>query len=700
MYDIIMLFSVPQFLVGLFLLIQGIVILIQNPRSPLHRAFFIMQFPVFLWLTSMGIASYSTQDAKTALLLAKIGFLGVTCIPIVAYTFSIYYTERWNQKKIMYAGWIITALIATFINNPILVTGVTLYQWGYYISLGPLGFAVVALFACAMFAFTYNLFIQYKTAELKERRWRLMALISGSLAFLAAMDFLPSFGIPFPFPPPGFLFVGTLITLMGYFIIRHRLSDITIILGKTIGYVLLTAVLFLIYVSIFLTLSPPNENTRVFFTRALLFIGTLYGFAFLKNKSQSLIDRLFFREKINFQSEISEFNKELRNLTHPETLLTTIFIFLKEKLRIESSVVLIFQPQEMRWNVYKNDDILRIQTTEATISREFQKFFIEHPELLDIRDLTPESKTNSILAKINKLLQSYNGRLALPLAHHSAFIGFIIIGKHSSLKEYSLRETLALNHLSVPFSIAWGNAKLYERVQNAGKLKDDFVSISSHQLRTPLTVIKWSLSLLQNIFKPTDPEAQDLLNTMDSSVEQMTTTINQLLEIARIEGESKKILLAPVQINELLTQVRAIYGPGMDRKKQRCDMKLPENQISVMAYKEYLTTALSILFDNAVKYTPINGAITCAIEKLKDRRCAVIRISDTGIGIPQYAHAHIFTKFFRAKNALSLRPDGSGLGLAYAKMLIEKQGGEIWFHSAEEKGTTFFISMPLAKSKR
>lgn len=641
--------------------------------------------------------AYSARDAETAFLLAKIGFLGVLSIPAATYTFSIYYTRQWHQKKIMYCGWITTAILSSLINNTVLVTGIMWYPWGYYITLGPLGFAVLALFASALFAFTRNLYIQYQTAKLEARRWHLLALISGSLAFLASVDFLPAFGIPLPFPPPGYLFVGTLVTLMGYFIIRHRLSDITIILGKTVGYVLLTAVLFLIYVAAFLAFSPPEENARVFMTRALLFIGILYGFAFLKDKSQSLIDRLFFREKINFQLEVSEFNRTLRNLTRPETLLATLFTFLSEKLRIGSSVVLIFQPLQMRWSVYRGEDAPRQRASNAPLSREFQKFFIEHPEIIDIRDLYGEPKANPTLTKTEEILRAHNGRLALPLAHYDAFIGFIILGKHNFLKQYSRRATVALNHLSVPFGIAWGNAKLYESMQNASKLKDDFVSISSHQLRTPLTVIKWSLSLLQNIFKPTEPETQDLLETMGHSVEQMTATINQLLEIARIEGDSRRPPLGKIAINELVSQVRAMYQPGIEHKKQTCRMELPKNQTPLLGYREYLLTALSILFDNAVKYTPIEGTITCGVQKR--RGGAVIRLSDTGIGIPSYAHTHIFTKFFRAKNALSLRPDGSGLGLAYAKMLIEKQGGEIWFHSEEGKGTTFFISLPLAESK-
>lgn len=691
--------SLPQLLVGLFLLLQGIVILIQNPLSALHRAFFMLQFPVFVWLTSMGLA-YNAPTIEAALILTKIGFLGVLFIPIVAYTFSVYYTKQLNQKTLMYFGWGITFLIAVFTQHPLFVKGVMSYRFGYYIALGPASYLVIALFLCSIALFIKNLYAVYRAAEKVSRRWQLLTLVSGSLAFLATIDFLPAFGVSIPFTPPGYLFIGGLVTLMGYFIVRHRLSDISIILGRSIGYFLLTIILFLIYVSIFLALFPPEEDTRAFLMRAVFFIVILYGFAFLKEKNQSIIDRMFFKGKINFQREVNEFSANLRNLTQPKVLLATLFAFLTETLRIEKSVVLIFQRQEMRFMIYKNTDHAHPKPADARLSREFQTFFIEHPELIDIRDREEDSVPNQALSEADRLFAPYSWRAALPLTHYGTFLGFIIIGKHGLLKEYSRRETLALNHLSAPFSTAWENAKLYESIQNASKIKDDFVSISSHQLRTPITVIKWSLSLLQNIYHPSDPEAEDLLKTMNFSVEQMTSTINQLLEIARIEGEQKKIPLAPVGLAELLLELQKTFQPVMKHKRLSYSTELPSPVPLALGHKEHLTTALSIILDNAIKYTPIEGKITCKVEKRKDQKAVIIEISDTGIGIPKRACPQIFTKFFRAQNALSVRPNGSGLGLAYAKMLLERQNGEIWFNSEEGCGTTFFVSLPTAKTRR
>ncbi len=690
--------AIPQLFVGLFLLFQGVVILIQNPRSSLHRAFFILQLPVFVWLTGMGLA-YNAGSAEYASILTKIGFLGVLLIPTAAHTFSVYYTKQLNQKKLMYAGWCVTLLLALMIPHSLFVRGVAQYPFGYYIVLGPLSYLVMALFASSIILFVKNLYTAYKKAVITSRRWQLLTLLSGTLAFLAIIDFLPAFGISMSIHPPGYLFIGALVSLMGYFIVRHRLSDLSIILGRTVGYFLLTVILFLIYVSIFLTLFPPQDDTRAFLAHAVFFIVILYGFGFLKEKSQMLIDRMFFKEKINFQQAISEFSAQLRNLTQPQTLLATLFTFLTETLRIEKSVVLIFQPQEMRWTIYKNDDHLHHKTGDAAFTRESQKFFIEHPELIDIRDCRENPAAHKALLSIERLLTLYKGRAALPLVHYGVFLGFIIIGKHSLLKNYSRRDTLALNHLGAPFSIAWSNAELYEDVQNASKLKDDFVSIASHQLRTPLTVIKWSLSLFQHKFPQTNEDAKELLETTKHSVEQMAVTINQLLAIARVEGESKKFPLARIPISLLIKEAEIGYRPLTESKHIALAAEKPEEKLCVLGNREHLATVLSVLLDNAVKYTPPKGKIAIAVKQDLERKRVITSVSDTGIGIPREEQDYIFKKFFRARNALSFRPDGSGLGLAYAKMLLEKQGGEMWFHSDEGKGTIFFISLPIARSR-
>jgi len=118
----------------------------------------------------------------------------------------------------------------------------------------------------------------------------------------------------------------------------------------------------------------------------------------------------------------------------------------------------------------------------------------------------------------------------------------------------------------------------------------------------------------------------------------------------------------------------------------------------IIANREYLKAILFILFDNAIKYTKPKGVITFTVKKTKPEKLLFI-IEDTGIGIPTDEQKNIFSKFFRARNAVKVNPNGIGLGLFYVKMIVEKQKGKIWLRSEEGKGTKFYVTLPFANKK-
>lgn len=646
----------------------------------------------------MGVA-YWINDYSYALALVKIGFLGVMFIPIGTYSFSVYYAEEKNQKIIIYLGLILTLIIALLIHHPLFTQGLYSYPWGYYIKLGPLSYVTLGLFIIFVPLFIRNFYLKYKRASKEYKRWSFFALIAGGIAFFASIDFLPAYGISSNLPL-GFVFIGCFVTLMGYYILRHHLSDIKIILGRSMGYFILTFFLYLIYLSIFLLLFPKN-NPLLHLMNGLFFLIGLYTLTSIKEKSQHIIEELFFREKIDFQNLVNQFNRGLRNLADLATLLNSLFALIKDRLQIETAKVMLFDPRGMQWTIYElqNHNEIKKSIANADIQKSFLEYFIKHPNTLYVHNLVYINAPKIILQKIHKLFFDHKSNVALPLTRHSNFFGFILIGKKYSQKGYTQKDLRALNCLSAPFAIALDNARLYENMQNSSKLKSDFVSVASHQLRTPLTSLKWALKTLSNQeLGALTSEQKDLINTMYGSTDNMIQIVNQWLDIARLEEDSAKTSFQAISLTHLIENVTRDFEMQIKEKQISFKKHIPKNLPSVLANEEFTKTALAILIDNAIRYTKAGGTICSTVKRAeKKQNVVLVSIKDSGIGIPKDQQGQIFTKFFRANNAVSIQPNGSGLGLFYAKIIIEKQGGNIWFRSKENTGTTFYFTLPFAK---
>ena len=688
--------SIPQLIVALFLLAQGIVVLIQKPKSSLHQAFFLFQLPIALWLLSMGVA-YWQSDMREALFLAKLGFLGVLYIPASTYAFSVYFSGDDKQKIVVYFSIFITALFSLFISNPLFVRGVILYPWGYYIFLGPLSILSILLFIIFVPLFLRNLYKKYKTSPSEQKRWHLLALIMGGLAFVGSIDFLPAFGIELPFPPVGYLFVGSFVTLMGYFMLRHHLADLKIIFGRSVGYSILTLFVFLIYTSFFIVFFPA-ANAKEVFSNAIIFIILLYIISAIKQKTQKIIDEIFFKEKIDYQALISKFTSELHSLTDTKTLLKIFFSFIEDRLRIQKSYIFLYSEKEKSWIIHENgvDENFQPKQKDVPLSENFKKYFTNASSVIDTRDYIFHPILDDTRKEVLSLIREYNARLVVPILYRSSFLGLIILGAKFSQENFTHKEIKALQNIASPFAIALENARLYENIQYANKMKTDFVSIASHQLRTPLSGLRWSLKILANKeLGSLNDEQEKLVNGMYTSSERMIEIVNQLLDVVHIEEDKAPMEYTQFALIDALNEALQEKTQLMREKNVEFLYKIPKNISPIYANKQYTKTIVSIFLDNAIKYTHPQGKILFSAVTREGR--IVVSVKDTGIGIPKKEQDNIFNKFFRASNAQSLEPNGSGLGLFYAKTLVEKQGGATWFRSEENRGTTFYFTLPIAK---
>jgi PAS domain S-box-containing protein len=227
------------------------------------------------------------------------------------------------------------------------------------------------------------------------------------------------------------------------------------------------------------------------------------------------------------------------------------------------------------------------------------------------------------------------------------------------------------------------------------KAKTEFVSLASHQLRTPLTAINWySEMLLDGDVGPLAKKQKEYLSEIYGAGLRMATLVKALLNVSRIELGTFAIEPKPTDIFGIARNVIKESSHLMAEKKQNVTEKFDESIGMVNVDPDLMGIIVQNFFTNAVKYTPEKGTITLTIEKREDQ--LVVSVSDTGYGIPEAQKDKIFEKFFRADNVKEKDTNGTGLGLYIAKEIAEKAGGKIWFESAENKGSTFYFSLPLS----
>jgi len=288
-------------------------------------------------------------------------------------------------------------------------------------------------------------------------------------------------------------------------------------------------------------------------------------------------------------------------------------------------------------------------------------------------------------------------------------VGVLLVGMLEKSHEVSNEEQSLLERLSESIGVAIDNKLLYEQNQKVlrklktsndklkalDQAKDEFISMASHQLRTPLTSVKGYLSMLE------EGDAGKLNSTQYKFIDQafissqrMVYLISDLLNVSRLKTgkfviESKPTYLPDVVETEIAQLYETVKARGLIM-----EYKKPTKFPTLMLDEIKIRQVIMNFADNAIYYTP-KGKIV--IKLVESPKTVEFTVTDSGIGVPKKDQHHLFTKFYRAGNARSARPDGTGLGLFMAKKVIVAQGGAIIFNTVDGKGSTFGFSFDKKK---
>lgn len=251
-----------------------------------------------------------------------------------------------------------------------------------------------------------------------------------------------------------------------------------------------------------------------------------------------------------------------------------------------------------------------------------------------------------------------------------------------------------------------------KKLKKTDKMRKEFVSLTAHELVTPLNIFRWTVEMLKNEdVGVINRNQRELLENVSEANKRLLILVDNLLEISRIDQGRFKIKISKCNLSELISRVLGEMAIKIRQKKLKIEWERPNNKmLMIKADCSRITQVLANIIDNSVKYTPNNGVIKIntnitneirpggVAEKhsyiQKNKRYVLCSISDTGIGVPKKEQKKMFSRFFRASNAVKTEEEGTGLGMTIAKNIVDMHDGAIWFKSEKNKGMTISFTIP------
>jgi signal transduction histidine kinase len=516
----------------------------------------------------------------------------------------------------------------------------------------------------------------FRAVSIRTRQQMKIVLISCLIALvpLLLLNLLPAAIQEKIIIPPGFsiLFIVFIPLGMGYAVVTQKLMDIDFVIRRGIIYGLITLVMAaVISIAIFLVaIFHTSVGTPIQILAALV-LGGMAAVLFgpIKKRVESLIDKLFYKDRYDYRQVIQSLSSALNSVNSLSDISRLIVGTIVNTLNLMGGCLF----------VRTQSDSLEIIASQGT--------FIDAAKQKHLRALI--SQQNSMIEFPN-LATAIDSDIAFitRLMTGEQEIGVLCLSHKISGQRFSSDDLYLIQGISSVSSIALHSAMLIRDVS----LRDTFVSIASHELRTPLTAIIGFTDLLLRRDPPNATRKKWLRNILENG-QRITDMANDLLNVTRIQSGKIALKLERLKLSDILSEQLDITRESIHKHEFVVDIE--PNLPDVIVDRDKFGQVIGNLLSNAIKYSPKGGCITLSAYNDPSRHCVVVSVTDEGIGISPEDKNSLFTTFHRIQRPETQSIRGSGLGLFIAKEWTEAMGGEIWVESELNKGSTFFMTIPV-----
>ncbi|PLX27487.1 hypothetical protein C0583_02955 [Candidatus Parcubacteria bacterium] len=717
--------SIYSLLAAIIALFFGVLVINKNKRNIVNQTLFLLTLATFIWMIAYWRWLSVYNDYSSALFWARFLGIGSTLIPIFYFHWIVSLLELNKKlKKFLIFCYVLVIPFEFLSFSPYMVKTVEPYK-GVFSFWPKAGFLYsfylfFFFFGLTFYALTLLVSAYRKSNNLK--REQIKYVILGTVLGFGggATNFFLWYDIDIL--PYGHVFVVLYPVVFVYSIIKHRLMDIkfvmrrySVLLGSII-ILLVPAFIIKYYDSIFLS------GYSLFIDLALIAVA-ISVYPSVRKWSFRVANKYFFSSLYDSSKVIANISERLRSTLDINQIYEYIHKAIDGAMHVKSFGVLTYEEDKKHFSTKYNVNFNIGRRVNFPENEYMNEMFVKNNQPIvvsEFKALYSNKKTKETI----ELLESFHVDVMCPLIVKNKIVGLLVLGQKESGDMYNDEDLQVLSIISAQSAIAIENAMLYEETRSFGErmeaevkkatkdlrlanerlkkldaAKSEFISIASHQLRTPLTVIKGYISMmLEGSFGEFPDISRDSLEKVFESNERLISLVENLLNISRIESGRLKFTYTEIQLEKMIESVIWEIKRNAEDKGIKLEFKKPNIPLSkVMIDEEKIRQVVMNLIDNAVKYTNKGRVVVTLKEK---DNALVFSVKDNGIGISKDDMPNMFKKFSRGTTASLEHTEGTGLGLLVAKQMIEYHDGKIWAESeGEDKGTTFTFVLPIKERK-
>lgn len=688
----------------------GLFVFERNPRHVVNRIYGFLA----LLLTLFPLANYLSLHSSNQLFYIRVVVL-ISTLAVAALYYLAFFLGDSTKKlsDLQRFGVFYTAIVAVLTLTPFVFSGL---GTGTNPAPVPAGGATLFFMQLVVFLFAASaVLVKHISTSIGHQRQQYFYMLVGILPMLVFAP-ITAFILPVVFQNVSLIFLSPLyvaffVFIIGYAIIRHKLFDIRFFVVRSVAYLATIVVMATLFGVVVFGLSTLifdwHLSLQVQIYLSLATSVAALAFSSLKSFFDSITNTLFYKDAYDSQALLDELNRLLVANTDMTKLLRLSANLIKRTLKAKSCVFVVYDPIDGHIRIV--DVGLSLDEGAAREISELMRHVDSTVFVVD--DL--EHHQTSLDGRLRRYGIEAVGRLVTTNRSKATVMGYMLLGQRISGNPYNTKDTRVLEIVVNELTIAVENSLRFEQIQHfnetlQGKVdeatrklrqtneklqgldatKDEFITMASHQLRTPLTAVKGYLSMvLEGDAGKLNANQRRLLEQSYTSAQRMVYLIADLLNLSRLGTGKFVIEPTPTNLVDVVqTEIDQLAQTAASREVS-LTFEHPDPFPEIMLDETKIHQVVMNFIDNAIYYTPPGGRVTVSLSETPGS--IVYAVHDTGIGVPRREQRHLFTKFYRAENARQARPDGTGLGLFMAKKVVAAQGGAIIFESEESKGSTF-----------